>query len=136
MKIEELFPNCRDRDGWFSPPSYLSIINNLCDEVIIKSSDNDYQGSTYCYLRKDTKYGYLEFGWGSCSGCDALEACESYSDLQELYYRLEDSIHWHDTEEEFFQWFSSHDWVGSFSWHDGAKKFCEKVKAYFLDVQR
>lgn len=85
--IEEMFPGCNKSGAYsyFRAPSYSSIVAKFCDEVIIETWENDYQGSTYCLLRKENKYGYLEFGWGSCSGCDALEACSNYKDLQSLF---------------------------------------------------
>src|SRR5687767_11654660 len=78
--VRELFPECKAEDGWFNHPGYAAIIASFGD-VDLKVSDNDWQGSTYAVIRRLGKVGYLEFGWGSCSGCDALEACESYDDL-------------------------------------------------------
>lgn len=130
MKIEELFPNCQ-QDDYFDPPSYTSIINALCDTILVIHSDSGWDGSTYAYVKLGDQYGYLEFGWGSCSGCDALQACESYKDLEELFLSFKQSINWFNSELEFLSWFNQHDWQGSFSWQDGGQEFCKKINNHF-----
>lgn len=132
--IEEMFPGCNNKSGdysYFRAPSYSSIVAQFCDEVIIETWENDYQGSTYCLLRKGSQYGYLEFGWGSCSRCDALEACSNYKELQSLFESLESSIQWFDSKEAFHTWFKERDWKGQFSWHDGVQEFIKDVNKYF-----
>jgi hypothetical protein len=127
--VRELFPNCED-GSWFSHPGYSAIVASF-GTVELESSDPDYQGSTYVVLRRDEKVGYLEFGWGSCSGCDALEACESYSDLRDVVERLESNIRWFDSDDELKAWASAHDWPGDWSWHEGARTFLRAFNEKF-----
>lgn len=111
-------------------PSYYSIIESF-GKVLVESSDNNYQGSTYALIESNSKLGYLEFGWGSCSGCDALEACDSYEDVDRLIMELESSIIWFYSKEDFIKWVKEKDWQGSFSWHDGIQNFLKEVEKLF-----
>lgn len=134
LDVKVMFPQNNDY-SWFQHPDYEDLVAKMCDEVVLGHSDSDYQGSSYYMVRKGEQYGYIEFGWGSCSGCDAMQACENYDDLQSLFDRLNDSIQWFNTREEFWHWcMHEHDWEGSYSWHDGAKEFVKKVQDYYQKV--
>lgn len=86
---------------------------------LVEVEIGSYQGDTLVVLENEGKYGYLTFGWGSCSGCDALRACEDFDDLQELSDHLESSIKWFDSKEELKKWVNNHDWKGDyFSYSD------------------
>ena len=52
-------------------------------DIIIQENDNDYQGDSIL-IGKDGygQYYYCEWGWGSCSGCDMMQA-ESDNDTEE-----------------------------------------------------
>lgn len=99
-------------------------------EIIIQVDDRDYQGDSRLLYKKENMYGYLQFGWGSCSGCDALQACETYEDLQQLSDCLERSIQW-KTFQEMKEFFDKHDWEGDYSWHASEQQlFIQKCKDY------
>lgn len=86
---------------------------------LIKVEIGSYQGDTLVALEKEGKYGYLTFGWGSCSYCDALQGCKYFDDLQNLSDHLESSIQWFDSKEELKKWVNTHDWEGDwFSYSD------------------
>lgn len=57
-------------------------------KILIQVDDDDYQGSSYLLYEIGSGYGYLCFGWGSCSGCDELQACRSMEEVQELMDKL------------------------------------------------
>ena len=46
-------------------------------DIVVKEDEGSYQGSTLiiCEDGKQRYYYYL-YGWGSCSGCDVLQASE------------------------------------------------------------
>lgn len=78
-------------------PSYDELIESFEVEVLLEGHFGDYQGDSAYLLRQGDEYGILIFGWGSCSGCDALEAC--YGNLQELTMLRDDlysSITWRE----------------------------------------
>lgn len=88
----------KDSDGtyFYGPSDYNPIIQSL-GEVLVQVDDSDYQGDTRVLLRKDGRYGFLNFGWGSCSGCDGLQACSSFREIEELIRGLESDVKWFDT---------------------------------------
>ena len=57
-------------------------------------------------LYEGTMYGFLTFGWGSCSGCDALLACGSFDRVMSLLHTLKESIIW-KTKEDMLEYFSA-----------------------------
>jgi hypothetical protein len=86
------------RDGWGPECGYRELLA-LIGEPVVVTQVGSYQGD-YLVLFKgdddldDDLWGFLTFGYGSCSGCDALQSCGSAQDLQELYERLRDSTKW------------------------------------------
>lgn len=108
--IEEVYPGCQG-EGWFdSPCNYQPMLESLGYEILIQEDDNDYQGDSYLLLRDGERYGYLTFGWGSCSGCDSLQACNSYREVAELRSEIHESIVWKNTKAEMREWLSTKDW--------------------------
>lgn len=109
--------------------SYQPIVNHF-GEVVLQVDTGDYQGDTHILYRKDNLFGYLSFGWGSCSGCDALQACSSYEECGELIQHLEYSIKW-ETKEAMLRYFKEHDWDGDYTWYyDEFKEFVTQVIDY------
>ena len=75
--------------------SHENLLDSFEVETLLMESVGDYQGDYFVLLRDDDRYGFLTFGYGSCSGCDPLESC--YGSLEEITtYRDElwDSIFW------------------------------------------
>lgn len=132
MDAKELYKGKDFNWGFYD---YEPIINSLGDEVVIQVDDRDYQGdSRVLYKNKDGKIGILIFGWGSCSGCDALQACGSYDDVDELIEDLRNDIKWFDNKSAALKYVNEKDWELDFSWHyDETKQFVEKVKKYLGD---
>jgi hypothetical protein len=93
--IKEIFPNLNE-GTYFSHPSYSELFKGINASVVLTYDVGSYQGSSWLLFRAKgcDLYGFLEFGWGSCSGCDALQACDSYEDLDKLRHRLINSIVW------------------------------------------
>lgn len=101
-------------------------------KVALQVDDWGYQGDTrVLYHNEDGRVGHLIFGWGSCSGCDSLQACGSLDDVQELANDLENDIKWFDTVEEALHWFKTYDWEGQYSWfYEETKKYVKEAIAY------
>lgn len=119
-----------DNDSFYGPCDYQPIINSF-GSVLIQVDDSDYQGDTRVILEHDSKFGWLNFGWGSCSGCDALQACTTHKDIDLLINDLKNSIKWFDTLDSLKQYFSTKDWALDYSWHrEEQKTFIEKVLNY------
>ena len=100
-------------------------------KIVIQVDDNDYSGDSRLLYDENGKIGVLIFGWGSCSGCDALQACCSIQEVQELCDTLQESIKWFDNKKQALEYFKSHDWQGDYSWHIRAtKEFINKCIEY------
>ena len=94
---ERLYPDQYDRDDWnYGPSNYQPLLDEM-GTILVQVDDSDYQGDSRLLLRDGGRYGFLVFGWGSCSGCDELQACSSYQDIADMANRLASSIPWFDT---------------------------------------
>ena len=80
------------------PPSYEQVIESLGD-VKHLTQQGSYEGDYFVVLAKDGKLGWLAFGYGSCSACDALQGCDTKEEVLDLVEGLRSSIVWFDTEE-------------------------------------
>lgn len=121
-RAKELFGN----DDYFS--NYDVIVSSF-GNVLVEVTDRDYQGDSRFLLENNGKYGFLYFGWGSCSGCDALQSCENHEQVDELIDDLERGIVWKDSLKEMKEYVSTRlsEAVGPYSyrkeeWHDFINK--------------
>ena len=125
-KAKDLYPRGwegSDGEPW---PGYTPILNSFGD-IICRVDIPDiggYHGDTQVLLRNDGKYGYLMFGWGSCSGCDALLHCESYEEVDELIESTYGQIRWFDDEEEALRFFREHEWNHDHAYSPRFVRFC------------
>lgn len=120
---KELYP---DDDRWFS--DYQPIIDYL-GYVLLQVDDGNYQGDSRILYFSEGKFGYLQFGWGSCSGCDQLQACDNYADVDKLILELKKAIRWFKDKEECQRYFETHDWEGDYSWNsEEQREFIERTK--------
>ncbi len=110
---------------------YLSDYQPIVEEfgnIVLQESDGGYQGSTWVLYQDGEKHGFLRFGWGSCSGCDALQACRSIDEVQSLMDYLWQSIMWFDSKDETVKFFTEHDWKGDWDYKiEEAARFVERV---------
>jgi hypothetical protein len=123
--------------------NYDVLVESFEVERLIDVRDNDWQGSSYYVLRENEKYGILVFGWGSCSGCDSLEAITDHyyngkneetiiKELNEFRDNLYNSITWRPRE-EMIDYVSTKDFGLEWYGHaDGGRKFVEELKSYFF----
>lgn len=116
-----------DRWGWYD---YTPMIKSFAEKVLVQVEDDDYQGDTRVLLQDNNRIGHLIFGWGSCSGCDALQGCcGNYDELNELANDLYNDIKWFDTVQEALDYFNNHDWEGDYCWHiDETREYINKCK--------
>lgn len=95
--------------------SYESIIEDQGVEVLNSLYMGDYQGDILMIVRnKAGQFGVLTTGYGSCSGCDALEACYGFKEEEDNLARdLINSVIWHDPE-NIIEYLDNKDWEGSY----------------------
>lgn len=104
-----------EEEGYFYQTDYQPMLDEFGD-ILVQVDDEGYQGDSRVLYHDGKRFGWLQFGWGSCSGCDALQACNSVEEVQELMDELHNSIMWFDGPEEAIKFFESHDWEGDYSW--------------------
>lgn len=132
MKAKALYP---DYDGGYGPSDYQPIVNDL-GEILIQVDDEDYQGDTRVLIKKDGKFGVLIFGWGSCSGCDSLQSCETVDELEKLINDTQENVKWFDSASDCLDYFKTHDWQGDYSWHQEETKRFVKESIEALETLR
>lgn len=117
-------------DGYY-PGGYRNLIESAGVVIELIEDDDDYQGDSFAVVRDpdNGQFGYLSFGWGSCSGCDALQACyDNVDELTKLRQQLVDSIHWEVNMKALMVWFQSRDWLTKWEGHStGFQKFAERL---------
>jgi len=114
--------------AFYAPCDYNPILGAI-GEIVLQVDDSDYQGDSRVLYKDGDNWGVLFFGWGSCSGCDALQACDSPTEVEELGQQLESSVRW-KPQEEMLTWLYEHDWKGDYSWYEEeTHKFVAKARA-------
>ena len=91
-RAERLYPNSFNKT-YECLYDYGPIIKEFGYSAIVVSDDG-YSGDTFVFYHSTSVCGILVIGWGSCSGCDALQGCDSYDDLNKLIDELERRIMW------------------------------------------
>lgn len=116
---------------------YEGMVSAFGQRVLVEVDDDDYQGDSYRLIADGDEpgqnYGLLVFGWGSCSGCDALEGCASVDDLQSLADELYDSIKWFSNKDDLRKYVQEHDWEGDYVWHREEFHTFKRLVVEFLD---
>ena len=111
------------------------MLDSMGYETLLRVDDCDYQGDSRMILRDGSRYGVLIFGWGSCSGCDALQACDSMKEIDDLRTSLRDSVKWFESQAECLRYFETHDWEGDYCWHaDETRQFVLEGKQLLTEA--
>ncbi len=96
-------------EKYFEIYNYDRLMDCIDGDIIDHAYENNYQGDAWFMFKNNDMYGYLVFGWGSCSGCDALQGCSCIEDVEKLLVSLDMSIIW-KTKEEMLEYFKTKDW--------------------------
>lgn len=130
--IREVYPD-QGEEPFYGPGNYDPLLQSMGYEIVLQVDDSDYQGDTRVLFKDGDKYGLLIFGWGSCSGCDSLQACSTYRELEELRQELWQQIRW-DTAGLLLSYVTNKDWETEWSWHASeTREFVDKAIAYLQD---
>lgn len=118
--ISEVYPEHAkdeaDGNGFYGPSDYTPLLESIGHEIVHREDQDDYQGDSWLIFRDGQRWGYLEFGWGSCSGCDALQGCDTMAEIAELRMNLVNKTKWFKTAADALAWFKSHNWETDYSW--------------------
>lgn len=110
--------------------NYSTLLSHF-GKVLLEENYGSYQGDTLAIIKDKGKLGFLNFGWGSCSGCDALQACSTTEELANLMERLFNNIKWFDSLTELKTWVleADEDRIdGFYRSEEEWKQFAKKVK--------
>jgi len=91
---------------------------NLDVDWTIKAQEYNYQGDYFYFGEYANRFYFVVIGYGSCSGCDALQACSTYTDMVDLRDDIKRDIREFDSLQEFKVWFDEH--VQN-QWYDGSE---------------
>lgn len=101
--IQEIYPGCAYQSD------YRPLVEDL-GMIVVEVADEDYQGDTRYLLKAGPRWGVLINGWGSCSGCDALQSASSYEELEELRREIAGKVRWFDCAEACAAYLAGKDW--------------------------
>ena len=104
----------KDSPPYSDKPYYDDLVGELGD-IIHSVRESGWQGDTWYILQSGDRCGYLSVGWGSCSGCDALEGADTWEEVNELQDEFRGSIHWEDGPDGLLRWMQEHDWGGDYT---------------------
>ena len=83
--------------SYYHPPTYHEGFKSLGIEILEWVTFGIYQGDYAVIVKKDKTLGFVVIGYGSCSGCDALEACDSSEEYNDLISSVLKDIYWGTT---------------------------------------
>lgn len=126
------------------PDDYGSLIESAGLTIEARWDQNDWQGETFMVVRpKDDlsgKVGLLNYGWGSCSGCDPFQGAVDFrgdneasaKNLEELRAGLINAITWFPSPAELLAAIESPDYRRQFYISDWMlDEFVTAVRARF-----
>lgn len=125
--LPDLYPEwfAEGEDRFFGPSDYTPLLREFGD-IILRVDERGYSGDTFLLYVKEnwpvsTKFGFLAVGWGSCSGCDALQGANTVEKILELAGQLESSIHWAQDKATLLKWLNSDH--QDFEWYQEKREF-------------
>lgn len=133
--IAEVYPDFKSEYTW----DYDPLLQSFGHEILLKIDDEDYQGDSRLILRDNESgaYGLLIFGWGSCTGCDALQGCRSLLELEELRESIHKSITWRPSCRDLLNYIEQKDWETEFMWHEAeGKRFVHEAKQLLANLDQ
>ena len=94
------------------------------DEFVLMSSSND----------SDTWYRVLVFGFGSCTGCDALQSCKSYEEIDNIITSFDSSIGYFNNVDELKEYVND-EYHRENNWWMFNETFRVEVRAYINSLK-
>lgn len=124
--INEVYAD--ERYSWYK---YQPMLDSFGYTILVQEDEDNYSGDSWLLMQDGSRYGYLQFGWGSCSGCDALQMCENLTEVAELRDELHGKIQWFPDAQAALQFMTTHDWQGDYSYGtEEAERFVQRAIEY------
>lgn len=83
---------------FYPDETYTSMVSSA-GELISEWCIGDWQGDYVYLIKNKDKYGFVVVGYGSCTGCDALQSCNNKKDVKALKESIISNIVWGTKEE-------------------------------------
>lgn len=136
MKTSKEITDCLKTNNKSVGSIHYNTILNEFGEILVKVDDKDWQGDSRLVFRDENRFGFLIFGWGSCSGCDALLACKNFDDIEKLIDSLINSIKWFDSYSEVIDYFTNKDFdLEHYGRKNETKEFIKLVLEYTILIR-
>lgn len=78
----------------YEQPGYREMLKAEEVEILAWETFGEYQGDYAVVVKRNELLGFLVIGYGSCSGCDALEGCETQEEYDALMLSVLSNISW------------------------------------------
>ena len=135
-----------NRPDWLDNdyPSYETIVNSWEHEVLAFETTGSYQGDhEVLLLDSKGRYGFLMLGYGSCSGCDLLEAItphpyletQDWTEVDTFRNDLKGEIRWFDTTEDALTFLRSKIQGDVNSWYSWDREINEVLEKFIELIQ-
>ena len=73
---------------------YYPLFTSLGYEILASYREDDWQGQSLIIFKNKLEYGFINYSWGSCSGCDSLQGCDDRRELEQLRKSYDAQIQW------------------------------------------
>lgn len=121
MKYQDIIKNFKYDYGVYTlddhSVAYEDLVKLLYPPVewFFERYEGEYQGDFYM-LGKDKggNWYFFQRGYGSCSGCDALEAANNEGDMVELLEKMEGEVKVFPTKAAMLEYARKFDWYDSY----------------------
>jgi len=136
--IEEVYPEAaaslKEHDYFDAPSDYHPLLASLEFNILLQIDDEYYHGDSRLIVKEQygDRYGMLIFGWGSCSGCDALQACNSMKEIDDLRNEIMAKVQWFDSAAELLSFIEGRDWETQYCWHEEMTRKFVAVAIFLL----
>lgn len=104
--VQEVYPQ---DSTFFYVSDYTPLLESFELPILVRIDEQNYSGDSFVLFKDTNRYGVLIFGWGSCSGCDALQSCRSYEEVNALQTDLFNKIQWFDSARKLLEWLLNDD---------------------------
>lgn len=128
--MEVVYPN----ETHFS--DYNPLLRSMGYDVLVQVDDQAYHGDSRVLYSDGERYGILVFGWGSCSGCDALKDCCDHDAVERLRDELWNKIEWY-TREDLIKYLDGKDCETEYAhecWLEFRRKVFKVIKEPFYPI--
>lgn len=123
---------------------YEDIVKSWGWTVLNFETFGSYQGDHLALLQRGNEIGLVVFGYGSCSGCDVLQAITPWEHDDEpvdwtpvitFARELSDSVHWEPSRDALRDWIDEHPENHWWSYDDEISSWLNRALATHLNVQ-